>query len=135
MLDDAVWRRFNKVIEVPRPSKREIREYIDRFVQPLMSEKLTGRYVSALEGLSYSDLSTAAKNALCRATLRGDGAFTRFDLVHETYVLKKHGTEDKADYLDYLLSHGCTIAAIHKNTDMPRRMITDASKALNERTA
>ena len=131
LLDPAVWRRFNKVIEVPKPTTREIKIYADKFIQPHMSERLTPRYISSFEGLSYSDLATAAKNAFCAATLRDEEGFTRFDIVHETYVLQYHGVDDRDNYLRYLLSHGCTIAAIHDNTDIPRRTISDMSKRLN----
>jgi len=131
LLDPAVWRRFNKVIEVPRPTAREIKIYADKFIQPHMSERLTPRYISAFEGLSYSDLATATKNALCTATLRDEEGFTKFDIVHETYVLRNHGIDNRDAYLRYLLSHGCTIAEIHNNADIPRRAISDVSKRLN----
>ena len=128
LLDPAIWRRFNKVIEVPLPTKREITLYVDRFIKPRMSEKLTDRYLSAFESLSYSDMATATNNAYARAVVDGREGISNFDMVHETYVLKHHGVEDEEDYLRYLIEHGCTQKAIAENTNIPRRTIQEVSK-------
>lgn len=130
LLDPAVWRRFNKVIEVPLPTEKELSLYAGRFIKPRMSEKLTKRYISALVGLSFSDLATVTSNAFCRAVVSGRDGISNFDIVHETYVLKYHGIEDENNYLKYLISHGCTQKAIADNTPIPRRKIQEASKAL-----
>lgn len=104
-------------------------------MKPFMTESLTRRYIEAFKGLSYSDLSTATKNALCTATLRGEAGFTRFDIVHETFVLQHHGIENRDEYVSYLLMHGCTIKAVHENTGIPRRVIQGVSKRLNGKEA
>lgn len=128
LLDPAVWRRFNKVIEVPLPTKHEIALYVDRFVRPRMSEKLTSRYLSAFDGLSYSDMATVANNAYARAVIDGRDGISNFDVVNETYVLRNHGVEDEEDYLRYLIEHGCTQKAIAESTSIPRRTIQEVSK-------
>lgn len=128
LLDSAVWRRFNKVIEVPLPTRKEISRYVEKFIAPRMSEKLTSRYLSAFEGLSYSGMATAANNAFARALIDGRQGITSFDMVHETYVLRNHGIENEDDYLRYLIEHGCTLSSINENTGIPRRTIQELSK-------
>lgn len=128
LLDPAIWRRFNKVVEIPLPTAREIALYVDRFVKPRMVEKLTNRYFSAFDGLSYSDMATVVNNAYARAVIDGRRGISNFDIVHETYVLRHHGVEDENDYLRYLIEHGCTQKAIAENTSIPRRTIQEVSK-------
>ena len=72
LLDPAVWRRFNKVVEVPTPGRAELEEYAERFIQPYMATKFKKRLYSVLEGLSYSALSTATKNAFYSAAANAD---------------------------------------------------------------
>ena len=128
LLDPAVWRRFNKVIEVPLPTKRETLQYVEKFIKPRMSEKLTNRYLSALDGLSYSDMATVGNNAYARAVVNGRAGISNFDVVHETYILRNHGVEEEDDYLRYLIEHGCTQKAIAENTSISRRTIQETSK-------
>lgn len=130
LLDPAVWRRFNKVIEVPLPTQREIALYVERFVRPRMTEKLTKRYLTAFAGLSYSDLSTVANNAYARAIINGREGISNFDMVHETYMLRNHGIGDENEYLRYLISSGCTQQAIVDNTNIPRRTIQQVPKQI-----
>ena len=130
LLDPAVWRRFNKVMEVPLPTQREIALYVDRFVKPRMTEKLTKRYLTAFSGLSYSDLATVTNNAYARAVINGREGISNFDMVHETYVLKNHGVDDENKYLRYLIVNGCTQRAILDNTKVTRRTIQELSKQI-----
>ena len=130
LLDPAVWRRFNKVIEVPLPTKRETLQYVEKFIKPRMSEKLTNRYLSALDGLSYSDMATVGNNAYARAVVNGRAGISNFDVVHETYILRNHGVEEEDDYLRYLIEHGCTQKAIAENTSISRRTIQETSKRI-----
>lgn len=66
MLDPAVWRRFDTVIEFPLPGKEEI----SAFLSALIPEKdesariLIGRLSDILEGISFSDIEVRIKR--CR---------------------------------------------------------------------
>lgn len=130
LLDPAVWRRFNKVIEVPLPANGELEAYAQRFIQPYMSTRIKPKLYSALEGLSFSDLSTATKNAFYSATLEGlDGVFTAYHLARETYLLKHHRLDDQEGFIRYLIDSGCTLREIHERTSISMRRIQTVSRA------
>ncbi len=133
LLDPAIWRRFNKVIEVPMPSNGELKAYAQRFIRPYMSTKIKPKLYAALEGLSFSDLNTATKNAFYNATLEGsENGFTAYHLARETYVLKHHSLEDQDAFLRYLINAGCTLREINKKSDISMRRIQAASHAIKE---
>lgn len=133
LLDPAVWRRFNKVIEVPMPTVDELEVYAERFIQPYMATKIKKKLYHALEGLSYSDLNTATKNAFYNATLEGlENGFTAYHLARETYVLKHHSLEDLDAYIRYLIEAGCTLREINEKTGISMRRIQAVSRALRE---
>lgn len=132
LLDPAIWRRFGRVVEVPMPDLRELECYIEGFVAPLMREKLKPRHIASLCGLSYSDLATAVKNAFCDAAIREDDRFTAYDLLRQTYLIRKHGISDEEDFLRYMLFNGCSQADLHEGSRIPLRIIKSVSKAMRE---
>ena len=133
LLDQAVWRRFNKVIEIPMPTNGELAVYAEKFIQPYMSTKIKKKLYHALEGLSYSDLNTATKNAFYNATLEGlEEGFTAYHLTRETYVLKHHSLEDQDAFIRYLIEAGCTLREINDKTGISMRRIQAISRAIKE---
>lgn len=133
LLDPAVWRRFNKVIKVPMPTNGELEAYAKRFIQPYMSRKIKPKLYAALEGLSFSDMNTATKNAFYAATLTGsEDGFNAFQLARETYILKHHNLEDENAFVRYLIQSGCTLREIDKGTTISMRRIQAVSSALKK---
>ena len=133
LLDPAVWRRFNKVVEVPMPGQKELEAYVERFIQPHMTGKIKRKLFIALEGLSYSDLATATKNAFYSATLNGsEDGFTALQLARETYILKNHSLDDQEAYIEYLIKAGCTLRSISEQSSISMRKVQAVSRALKE---
>lgn len=130
LLDPAVWRRFNKVIEVPLPNTNEVAQYAEERIEPLMTGCFKNRHLLALNGLSYSAMETAARNALCSSTLAGKEGFNAFQLIKETYLLKHHGIEDIDDFVAYLIKCGCTLHEIEAGTQISLRKIQRVSKSI-----
>lgn len=133
LLDPAVWRRFNKVIEVPMPTNGELEAYAKKFIQPYMASKIKPKFYAALEGLSFSDLNTATKNAFYMATLAGSNdGFNACQLARETYVLKHHSLEDEEGFVRYLIQCGCTLREIASGSGISMRRIQAVSSALKK---
>lgn len=133
LLDPAVWRRFNKVIEVPMPTNGELVAYAQRFIQPYMAVRIKPRLYAALEGLSFSDLNTATKNAFYNATLEGsEDGFSVYHLARETYVLKHHSLDDQDEFIRYLIDAGCTLREINEKSGISMRRIQAVSRSVRE---
>lgn len=132
LLDPAIWRRFSRVVEVPKPGKQEIGRYIEEFILPLMNEGPKPRHITALTGLSYSDLDTVAKNAFCDAAMRGKDKFSVYDLLRQTYLARKHGISDEEDFVRYMLANGCSQTDLHGGSQIPLRLIKSVSKEMRK---
>lgn len=131
LLDPAVWRRFSKVLEIPLPQLRETSAYAEKYIEPFMCESLNDKYLLALEGLSFSDLNTLVRNALCSAIVRGEDGFDAIDLLRESYSRQHHMVDDEG-FVTYLLKAGVSIRKINAHTGLSIRKIQTMSKALKE---
>lgn len=132
LLDPAIWRRFNKSIKVPMPCRREVEIYAERHVFPFMGAKLRPRQIGCLEGLSYSLLDTVTKNSLCEAAMKGHDTFTGFELMRQTYIVRKHGISDEGDLIRYMIENGCSQAEIHDGLGASLRKIKEVTKDMKE---
>jgi len=123
----------NKVVEVPTPGRAELEEYAERFIQPYMATKFKKKLYSVLEGLSYSALSTATKNAFYSAALDGsENGFTTYQLAREAYTLMHHSLDDQEGYIRYLIEAGCALREIHEKTSISMRKIQAISRSFKE---
>lgn len=119
---------------MPKPGKQEIGQYIEDFYLPLMDEGPRPRHIAALLGLSYSDLDTVAKNAFCDAAMRGDDRFSVYDLLKQTYLVRKHGISDEEDFIRYMLVNGCSQTSLHRGSQISLRLIKSMSKEMRKET-
>lgn len=130
LLDPAVWRRFTKTLEVPLPGDTELGAYVERFIAPLMGEKLKPKAISALAGLSYSDLEVLTRNAYRSAVIDGGSKITCYGLVRAAYMASNQGAGDDEEFVSFLLSHGCTIREVTAKTKVSQRRVQEISKSL-----
>ncbi len=81
LLDPAVWRRFDKVIEFPEPS-----ENLRRRIFEIVLARVPGCYdinelVKLTEGFTGADIKLVVREAVLRALLEGRKEITQRDLV------------------------------------------------------
>lgn len=130
LLDNAVWRRFNEVIEIPLPGKEEIRTYLNRTAIPLMVEAVSEKCIGAFKGLSYSAIQTIVQNSFRDAAISGADGMTNLGLVKEAYVHRNHGLADDRSFIEFLLLHGGSIRQVNAQTGYSTRMIQKVSKEM-----
>jgi SpoVK/Ycf46/Vps4 family AAA+-type ATPase len=81
LLDEAVWRRFDDVIEVPRPTKREIEGILKQTLATVAIGTINWQAtVQSLENFSAAQIVRIAQNAAKRAIL------DREDLVIQEHL-------------------------------------------------
>ncbi len=81
LLDPAVWRRFDKIVEFPEPQEK-----IRKRILELALEKIEGDYnideiVKLTEGFTGSDLKLVVREAVLKALLRGEKRIKMDDLL------------------------------------------------------
>ena len=82
LLDPALQRRFDEVLQFEMPSADEIREVIRSHIRPMKYPRIAWkRVVKAGEGLSQAELARAADEAAKEALLSERDSVTTEDLI------------------------------------------------------
>lgn len=70
LLDPAVWRRFESIVEFPLPGREEIHRAVDRFLGPVGVDTSKLSFLSSLyEGKAISAIELSIKSSLRRSVL------------------------------------------------------------------
>jgi len=69
LLDPAVWRRFERVIEFPKPSRQEIEQLLEKQLESTVVAKLKKSFAVLLEGKSFADIVRQIESARRMAVL------------------------------------------------------------------
>lgn len=110
MLDTAVWRRFQTIIEMPAPGADEIRRFIEQFPKMAdeadISETQWKAIINSMSGLSYSDIKDIVQNMLKKVVLQGRKKIEMADYVMEVFLFKNHGNYTQEEITQYLSENG-----------------------------
>lgn len=138
LLDPAIWRRFNTVITLEKPQKREIR----KLLQVILDERATNFLAvpkkidfieDALAGLSHSDIKTIIYNAMRSVILSDRGCLTNCDVLKEIYFHQNHSIEVEDDLIKFLMENGATHKEINECMRIPLRKIQGISKGVDRK--
>lgn len=110
LLDDAIWRRFQTIIEVPKPQHTEItlvlHQTLNAFdISSIKPQKLK-MLVEQMEGLSYSDLQTLLQNIIKQKLIKNELVINSIDVLCELSSFKYHGNVSQRQMINYLLKCG-----------------------------
>jgi SpoVK/Ycf46/Vps4 family AAA+-type ATPase len=82
LLDSAVWRRFDSVIEFPPPAQRERQVHLRQVLSGVKISGSLARAATAADGLSYADMSLATQECLKTMVLGDKKSLSESDLSH-----------------------------------------------------
>lgn len=89
-LDPAVWRRFDAVIEVPRPGRPEIRRIIEQSLGAISHQFNHWEGIAdGFNGMSAAQVVTCAQRAAKRLVLDGGSMLTENDLMNEVDKVRR----------------------------------------------
>lgn len=125
LLDPAVWRRFDRVVEFPRPTAEEILTVIAGLLGPeatVEAGELTGMLAALLHGQSFADVTRLVNSARRAMVLRG---ILVKDALAELASELVHGatTERKLQFARELDRQGHSQRAIAQTTGLSRDTI------------
>lgn len=110
LLDTAIWRRFQTVIEMPKPEVAEITAMISNLPDIVdISQIKPGQWkkvYDALVGLSYSDIKNILNNTVKKLVLKDENNVKFTDILVETYLFRNHGNYTMGQLVQYLSEHG-----------------------------
>lgn len=136
LLDPAIWRRFNRVLAIEKPSREEINKIISSYfennsVSFEMNAKKIDSLSNALCGLSHADVKTILNNAVKNSIINDSKSVTLFDILREIYLFKNHVINDGDEYLLFLLKNGMTHREMQE-LGFSLRRVQAVSKKLRE---
>lgn len=127
MLDSAVWRRFQTIVELNKPSVEEINRFINQSPKIIDESEITdsqmNSIINAMIGLSYSDIKDIIQNMLKKAFLKGKEKIEISDYIIEVFLFKNHGNYNQGDLIQYLYDNGVTQKQIGKYLEISERQV------------
>ena len=89
LLDPAVWRRFDKIVEFPKPT-----EFIRKRIFELSLLRIPGKYnidelVKITDGFTGAEIKLVVREAVLKALIRGNKELTQNDLVEAVEGIKR----------------------------------------------
>ncbi len=128
LLDPAVWRRFDIVVELQLPDQPETNVAIGRYLNgTAIDESLRGLLSTALRGMSYSDLERELRRARRESVIKGrsiDKCLLEIVQRHAGSLSKK----ERAALAVTLVHDGVTQTLAHEITGVARETIRKYSK-------
>ena len=125
LLDSAIWRRFQAVIEMPRPGLSEIKqmmELLPEFVDTTqIKENQWKKVYQSMVGLSYSDIKKINNNISKKAVLNDNAILDIESIIAEVYLFKTHGDYTKEDMAMFMLEAGVPKKRVAAYTGFSRR--------------
>ena len=133
LLDDAIWRRFQAIIEMPLPMSSEIKMMMETFPEQInktqITEKQWERIYKSLEGFSFSDIKNIINNLTKKAILYNNTDLSMESFIAEVYLFRNHGNFSKNDLAKYMLDYGVSKYKIIAYTGISRRKIDQLAES------
>ena len=133
LLDRAIWRRFNTIIEVGYPGETEIKELIQLFTanyknQILNDTKMLNNVAKLLIGKSPSDIKNILHNAIASCVIKNQKELEYIDLILGIYQFNNRGDLDIDHITNYLNQNGVTQNEIAEKLEVSIRQIRNYLK-------
>ena len=125
LLDDAIWRRFQTVIEMPRPGISEIKQMMASLPVFLdttqIKENHWKKVYQSMVGLSYSDVKKIKNNLSKKAVLKNNSVLNMEGVIAEVYLFMTHGDYTMEDMAIFMLERGVPKNRVAAYTGLSRR--------------
>ncbi len=111
LLDKAIWRRFNHIIEIGLPVKEEINELLHLYFEGsncdfLNEVKKTEKISSLLDKLSPSNIKTICQNTIAKNIIEGKPNISYEDLLVQIFLFNHHGSYSQEELISFLNDQG-----------------------------
>lgn len=131
LLDKAIWRRFNSVIEVEKPRDSEIEKMFSLFVRQFDNDifsdvKRMKKLVDLFNGLTPSDIKQIINNSVATSIINKKSELLYEDLLAEYYQFKHHGKTVIDELVYFLSENGVPQRDISQKLEISLRQIRNA---------
>ncbi|GLU54659.1 AAA family ATPase [Dyadobacter frigoris] len=128
LLDKAIWRRFNTVIEIGAPQEAEVSQLIKVFTAGFKTdfiddERRHDKLVKLLTGKSPSDIKGIINNAKAHTIINGRETLAYEDLLVELFEFTNHGDLSIEKLVEFLNDNGIPQVAIAERMKISIRQV------------
>ena len=127
LLDRAIWRRFQTVIEMPRPEIPEIHRMMSQWPEFIDTAGIKTTQWKKIEkcflGLSYSDIRNVINNKSKKILLENKTQLDFCDLIADIFAFRNHGAYAERDIVRYMVNAGVTKKAVEQYFGLSRRKV------------
>lgn len=128
LLDKAIWRRFNTVIEIGAPQDAEIaaliRAFTDDFKTDFIEDDKKGdKLIRLMEGKTPSDIKSIINNAKAQAIINAKDVLAYEDLLVGLFEFNNHGNLTIEKLVEFLNDNGIPQAAIAERMKISLRQV------------
>lgn len=110
LLDTAVWRRFQTIVELTKPGSTEIIKFLGDFPKVVNEDGITESQwktiAEMMADLSYSDIKDIVQNLYKKAILEEKEEIEVIDFLQEIFLFRNHGNYKKEDLVQYIVGSG-----------------------------
>lgn len=110
LLDTAVWRRFQTIVELSKPGSTEIIKFLGDFPKVVNEDSITETQwktiADMMVDLSYSDIKDVVQNLYKKAILEEKERIEAIDFLQEIFLFKNHGNYKMEDLVQYVIGGG-----------------------------
>tara|TARA_R110002020_G_scaffold475200_1_gene709053 strand:- start:2494 stop:3579 length:1086 start_codon:yes stop_codon:yes gene_type:complete len=133
LLDKAIWRRFNTIIDVGLPSKEKITELLHEYLNDkpcefLKDSKKMDKLSSALDNQSPANIKTICQNAVVKQIIGNKQAITHEEFILEIFLFNNRGAYTQQELISYLNGHGLSQVVIKELCKISMRQVRNILK-------
>ncbi|MDP1844222.1 MAG: ATP-binding protein [Sediminibacterium sp.] len=117
LLDKAIWRRFNYVVEVGKPDKKNVINLIsstmNTFTNNIINDiKRMDMAAESMNGLSFAEIKTVCNNAISKAIIDGKEELVLEDLITQLFLFHHNNKYENESLVKFLESNGLSKPSI-----------------------
>jgi SpoVK/Ycf46/Vps4 family AAA+-type ATPase len=132
LLDKAIWRRFEKIVKVEKPTTSEALDLIQFFFRKSLSKDISGdekrlnTLASLFTGFSHSEIKKVINSSHYSALLNNRKQLMYEDILLELYRYQSNHSFKQDDAVKFLAEHGATQKAISDHLKISLRQVRNA---------
>ena len=134
LLDKAIWRRFNTIVEVGIPQLEDIEKLLQEFFKTTSNDfievsKKVESLSESLLGYSHADIKSICNNAISKSIISKKEAVTFENMLMQIFLFKTFSNYNVADLVKFLNERGVTQSAISEYLNISTRKVINNLKS------
>jgi SpoVK/Ycf46/Vps4 family AAA+-type ATPase len=133
LLDKAIWRRFNLIVEVNKPAAEEITHLLELYFKTvdndfIQAPKKLEVITQSFSGLSHADIKTVCYNAISKSIINKKKHVQNEDILAQLFLFKHNNHYSISEMIKFLYQHGISQNSLAEFTNISTRQVANHLK-------